>query len=119
MTIKEIVDASKTRTSRWHPSGLDEWSVLEWAACTAGEAGEACNVAKKIKRVDGDLANRQEGKLIYPAVRGEYVHKFEKECADTILYAILAIMRVGGDPEAVLRDVFNTKSEEYGFPERI
>jgi hypothetical protein len=28
--------------------------------------------------------------------------------------------RVGvDDPEAVIREVFNKKSEEYGFPERI
>ncbi len=42
-----------------------------------------------------------------------------KEVADTILYAVLVAARVGVDLQQVLREVFNKKSEEYGFPERL
>lgn len=43
-----------------------------------------------------------------------------KEVADTILYGLLLMARVGVNmPEEVLREVFNKKSEEYGFPECI
>ena len=46
--------------------------------------------------------------------------KVAKECADTILYALILMARVGViDPEHVIAEVFNRKSEEYGFPERV
>ena len=46
--------------------------------------------------------------------------KVAEEVADTILYGLLLMARVGiSNPEEILAKVFNVKSEEYGFPERI
>jgi hypothetical protein len=45
-----------------------------------------------------------------------------KEVCNTILYAVLLAASVGVDGEQLeeqLCDVFNRKSEEYGFPERL
>lgn len=46
-----------------HP--LDGWSVAEWGAATAGELGEACNIAKKLIRVrDGVVGNKRNTRRI-------------------------------------------------------
>lgn len=120
LTLADIVRASVSRAEKWHPKGIQEWSPLEWAGAMAGEAGEACNAAKKLKRIEGGLPNinTEQGREILDsalAARKKVAH----EVADTILYAVLLMVIVGGDLEKEVRDVFNQKSEEYGFPERL
>lgn len=119
MNIQELITANRNRAKRWHaPDGLLGWTALEWAGAMAGEAGEACNAAKKLRRVEQKLANINVSNRSLPT---EIVAKeaVGKECADTILYALLLMERVGVDAEETIRKVFNEKSEEYGFPERL
>lgn len=119
LTLSQIMATNVLRAARWHPGGLAEWSPLEWAGAMAGEAGEACNAAKKLKRIDGQLQNinTEEGRSLTD--RQAACHQIAKEVADTIIYGVLLVAAVGEDIEAVLVDVFNKKSEEYGFPERL
>lgn len=124
MTLNDIVKASVSRANRWHPSGLEEWSPLEWAGAMAGEAGEACNAAKKLKRVQTSLKHIDKrlvsSKSLSLMTESEsYKEQVAKEAADTILYALLLIAVVNRDPEKIITTVFNQKSEEYGFPERL
>lgn len=120
LTIKKITAQSVSRSNRWHRKGIDSWSELEWAGSMAGEAGEACNAAKKVKRITDEMANRA-GSIAKVELQdlNAYRQQTCKESADAILYAILLIVRCGGDPETVLTEVFNKKSKEYGFPERL
>lgn len=119
LTFRQLSTANLSRVRRWHPSGLSEWSPLEWAGAMAGEAGEACNAAKKLKRIDGELANinLEEGRSL--TNREAACHQVVKEVCDTIIYGALLVQAVGGDLETTLVEVFNRKSEEYGFPERL
>lgn len=119
LTLRALTATNVQRASRWHPGGLAEWSPLEWAGAMAGEAGEACNAAKKLKRIDGNLKNinHEEGRSL--TERSAACHQVAKEVADTIIYGVLLVAAVGEDIESVLIDVFNKKSEEYGFPERL
>lgn len=94
---------------------MNDWNPLEWAGAMAGEAGEAANAAKKLKRMETGLSNIGE-RLTDIEITRQHV---AKECADTIFYAIFLIQRVGYDAEETIRSVFNSKSEEYGFPERL
>ena len=57
MRLNELQQLNVSRAQRWHPGGLAEWSALEWAGAMAGEAGEACNAAKKLKRIETGVAN--------------------------------------------------------------
>lgn len=119
MRINELFNTSIERAKKWHPGGIEEWSALEWAGAMCGEAGEAANAAKKLKRVESKLQNiNAPGRSLIDieAARAQV----GDEVADTILYGVLLMARVGiTDPEEVIRRVFNRKSEEYGFPERI
>jgi NTP pyrophosphatase (non-canonical NTP hydrolase) len=119
MAINDLFDKNVSRCLKWHPGGIEEWSALEWAGAMAGEAGEAANAAKKLKRVESHLQNiNAPGRALIDVDSARSC--VAQEVADTILYGLLLMKRVGVDsPEDVIRDVFNKKSEEYGFPERV
>jgi NTP pyrophosphatase (non-canonical NTP hydrolase) len=121
LTFRDLIKANLSRTGRWAP--LIDWSPLEWAGAMAGEAGEACNAAKKLLRVNHQLQshdNRLLGQSMTLEDQKEHYRKqIGLECADTVLYALLLCDRVDVDLESCIREVFNKKSEEYGFPERL
>lgn len=119
MTINDFHNVNISRAKRWHNGNIDEWSALEWAGAMTGEAGEAANAAKKLKRIEQGLATINEAARDLRSVP-EAQNAVAKEVADTIIYGLLLMARVGvTDPESVIREVFNRKSEEYGFPERL
>jgi hypothetical protein len=117
--INELFTTNVERCKKWHPGGIEEWSPLEWAGAMCGEAGEAANAAKKLKRVESKLQNiNQPGRSLIDVDAARVA--VSEEVADTILYGLLLMARVGiQNPERVIAKVFNRKSEEYGFPERV
>lgn len=119
MEVDDLFNTNVNRSMKWHPGGISEWSALEWAGAMAGEAGEAANAAKKLRRVESKLQNiNAPGRSLINVQEAQ--DKVAEECADTILYALLLMARVGiTSPEDVIRAVFNRKSEEYGFVERV
>lgn len=119
LTVNELFAANVSRCLLWHPGGLEEWSALEWAGAMAGEAGEAANAAKKLKRVESKLQNINAPGRSLIDVRAAQ-EAVACEVADTFLYGLLLMARVGvADPAVVIAKVFNRKSEEYGFPQLL
>lgn len=90
--------------SAFHP--LDEWTPTDWACAFAGEAGEACNEVKKLRRLD--WADKPTDT---PEHRAEIVARVGKELADTIIYADLLAARLGIDLGAAVRTKFNEVSD--------
>lgn len=91
-----------------HP--LEGWSELEWAGALCGEAGEASNLAKKISRAKLNVRGNKLGDSV-PVLYS----KMAKECGDTIIYAVLTLSRLGYNADSVVRDVFNSKSDQIGW----
>jgi NTP pyrophosphatase (non-canonical NTP hydrolase) len=119
LDIQDIFDTNLSRCQRWHERGIQDWSPLEWAGAMAGEAGEAANAAKKLKRIETNMMSINESARHYTSVEDARI-QVAKEVADTILYGLLLMARVGVNmPGELLREVFNKKSEDYGFPERL
>lgn len=119
MDIQVLFDTNISRCNRWHPDGIEDWSPLEWAGAMAGEAGEAANAAKKLKRIENNMVSINEEARHYTTLEQARL-EVGKEVADTILYGLLLMKRVGiEDPASIIAQVFNKKSEEYGFPERV
>ncbi len=121
LSFQEVIQQSIERAKRWHGGSIESWTPLEWAGAMCGEAGEAANAAKKLKRVMDGLQTINESARHLPTIEVAS-QAVVKEVADTILYAVLVAASVGYDETkfvAVLREVFNKKSEEYGFPERL
>jgi NTP pyrophosphatase (non-canonical NTP hydrolase) len=94
-----------------HP--LASWSAAEWTNAVAGEAGEACNLAKKlIRHRDGVPGNKKPEDKDQDSLR----RRIAEELADVVIYCDLAMASVGYDFATVIRDVFNRKSQELGSP---
>ena len=108
LSFGELARANLSRcvTDFNHP--LEDWSIAEWTNAVAGEAGEACNAAKKVlrhrDRISGNvkMEDRDEKRLR---------RKVASELADTIIYADLTIQALGLDTAEVVRITFNKKSE--------
>lgn len=113
LSISDIVAASASRSDRWM---VEDWTLLEWTGAMAGEVGEACNAAKKLKRLQGGMRSLDAAG---PHRVAALEMQVAKEAADGILYGVLVFAKLELNLEDVLRQVFNEKSELYGFPERI
>lgn len=118
LTINKLVVTNNERCARWHNTPQSEWSALEWAGAMCGEAGEAANAAKKLKRLEVGMMTINEEARHYSTLSDAQM-EVAKECADTILYALLLMSRMVSNPEQVIIDVFNWKTVDYGFPERL
>lgn len=117
MSIAMIQAINVQRANRWHGGDFHQWTVLEWAGALCGEAGEAANIAKKIRRNDFELDGNRYSDHVLQA--HELREKLAHECADTFLYLVLLAASYDIDLEDAIRERFNSKSIEMGFPERL
>jgi len=112
LTFKKFREANVTRCVKWHPEGLDSWSLSDWAVAMAGEAGEVCDVVKKLNRYrDGLPGNNKTVE--------ELQEQLGEEIADTLTYLDLLAERAGLSLDVIVADKFNKVSERVGFPDRI
>lgn len=117
MTFEYVSAINQARSKRWHQSG-DGWTVSDWAVAMAGESGEACNAVKKLRRIQCNLANINEpGRQL--TTEQQAIDKIGDELADTFLYMDLLAQSLGINLTEHIVAMFNKKSEEYGFPERL
>jgi len=115
LTFARLHEANVRRCQAPRPQGfqhpLNDWSPLEWAGAMCGEAGEAANKAKKLRRVTsyGPEVARElnKGEDIDPKQAGI-------EAADAVIYADLFAARLGLTLEDLIRLAFNDKSREIG-----
>tara|TARA_B100000614_G_scaffold258752_1_gene281735 strand:+ start:6815 stop:7195 length:381 start_codon:yes stop_codon:yes gene_type:complete len=109
LSFDELREVNTARCEECY-HGINEWNLLEWSGAMAGEAGEAANVAKKIKRECGGNDD------VWTQAR---IEAFAEELADTVIYADLAAARAGIDLGEAIRKKFNEKSEKRGSQFRL
>lgn len=113
LTFSALSAVNVARVRRWHPGfPNDEWTGGDWAAAMCGEAGEAANVVKKLRRVETGKRGR-----LTEAEAAPLVAKLAHELADTVIYLDLLAAYYGVDLGYAVREKFNIVSAEYGFPE--
>lgn len=117
MHVSQIQAISVARSKRWHDNA-PPWSTLEWAGAMCGEAGEAANVAKKLKRHDAEQYNGTNT-TFERLDREKLKTKLAQECADVFLYLVLLADNEGINLEQAIVHTFNQKSIEAGFSERL
>jgi NTP pyrophosphatase (non-canonical NTP hydrolase) len=88
---------------------LSDWSLAEWGNALAGEVGEACNVMKKILRLDTKVRTELADKD-----RAGYIADLGEELADAFLYMDLTAAAAGIDLEQEIIKKFNKKSRDIG-----
>jgi NTP pyrophosphatase (non-canonical NTP hydrolase) len=113
MNLNELRTANVKRCEQvFHP--LNAWTPAEWACAMAGEAGEACNVAKKIKRLETGTNTAKD-----PATIDECRELMGKELADTVIYCDLLAASLGINLADAIRNKFNEVSERMKSDVRL
>jgi NTP pyrophosphatase (non-canonical NTP hydrolase) len=83
-----------------------------------GEAGEACNAIKKLRRIETGAPNLNEpGRQL--TERNAAITAIGEELADTAIYMELLAQRLGINLADAIVKKFNSVSKRYGFPERL
>lgn len=96
---------NKERSNTKFGNHLQEWTPGDWALAIAGEAGELCNILKKVRREDFTIDEARMDIL--------------KEVADIITYCDLLCTSLGESTGEVVRSKFNEVSLRVGYKERI
>lgn len=122
MDLRDISAINRRRADRWHhgfPANTDGWSLADWANAMQGEAGEAGNVVKKIRRIETGLRQAEQGTAGDEAMRLILLAKLAMEIGDTFIYLDLLAQAAGLSLQRCVIDTFNRVSVREGFPERL
>lgn len=124
LTFAQLAHTSLPRAMRWHkgafftPGKPGYWNIAEWTNAAAGEMGEACNAAKKLRRLDEGM-QQADGDSPAPRLVEESVAKLMKELGDTVIYLDLCAQAIRVRLEDCVTMAFNQISKREGFPERL
>lgn len=113
LTLSRLRAANVSRMQYIHLTATEPWTGADWSNAMCGEAGEAANIVKKIRRIDTGI-HRPDS-----ASREELIQKLAKEIADMYIYGDLLADHYDIDLESAVRYKFNKVSEREGTPERI
>src|SRR3990167_7228015 len=95
MDISDFQKINQLRARRWHNDGQTNWTLLEWAGAMCGESGEAANYAKKIRRLDQSLPNKEKG--LTKSNYNELRMRCAMEVADSIIYGLILLSELDTD----------------------
>lgn len=93
LTFAEFAEANRTRCRRWHDPASEPWTGADWSNAMCGEAGEAANVVKKLRRQETFTARGPD------------------DPDASVLRSMLVAQATAGK--------FNRVSVRQGFPERV
>jgi NTP pyrophosphatase (non-canonical NTP hydrolase) len=115
LTFLRLSEENVHRACRWHPGFPtdDTWNGADWSNAMCGEAGEAANVVKKLRRHETGHHGALDGD------EAELRNALADELADVVIYADLLAEKYDISlADAIVRK-FNVVSERQGFPERL
>lgn len=110
LTFGELREGNLARQAYW--GGSENWTLADWSNAMAGEAGEACNVVKKIRRVElGTTGNKKPTE--------QYYDQLETEIGDVLIYLDLLAAKAGLNLANCVWRSFNEKSDALNMPVRL
>jgi NTP pyrophosphatase (non-canonical NTP hydrolase) len=112
LNLDQIREQNVARANKWHGGSFKDWSLSDWAVAMAGEAGEVCDVIKKLNRIRDGLAGNK-------LTEAELNVELGKEIADTFLYLDLLAARANINMSYCIRQKFNEVSEREGFDQKL
>jgi NTP pyrophosphatase (non-canonical NTP hydrolase) len=115
LRFQELSEANIARAKRWHPGFPqdDDWNGADWSNAMCGEAGEAANMVKKLRRIETSKAGTPDSEL------WGLQKALAKELADVVIYADLLAAKYDINLGVAIVNKFNEVSERVGFPERL
>jgi NTP pyrophosphatase (non-canonical NTP hydrolase) len=109
ITFTSLRYSNKKRAEFWH-DGVDGWTGADWSNAMCGEAGEAANFVKKLRRYETGTKLAPDAWSVDDLIVG-----LGKELADIVIYADLLAQHYGLDLGKNVQDKFNEVSQRYGF----
>lgn len=143
LTFSDVSTLNAKRANRWHKdfpsSGDDGWTGADWSNAANGEGGElveavqamllasgvsahlglAGNVVKKLRRIETNIRQAEQGQETNDVYTAELLQKLATEIGDTFIYLDLLAQFYGLRMENCVADTFNRVSDREGFPELI
>lgn len=115
-SFEELRRVNVARCKRWHPGFPqdEEWTIADWSNAMMGEAGDAANLVKKLRRHETNT--HQPARDDSP---GPLRAQLAAELADVVIYADLLAAKAGLNLGEKIRAKFNGVSIREGFPERL
>jgi hypothetical protein len=114
LTFQMVSATNRARCRRRHPGfPNDGWTGADWANAMQGEAGEAGNVVKKLRRIEFGLQQAAGG------TRADLLAALAVEIGDTFIYLDLLAQHYGLTLADCVVATFNRVSIREGFPERL
>jgi NTP pyrophosphatase (non-canonical NTP hydrolase) len=101
LTFAAFQHLNRQRCDEAFTHGVEDWPIQNWALAIAGEAGELCNLIKKIIRGDFTVEEKRD--------------EIIEELADVITYCDLAMSRMGVATDDSLLRKFDKVSERRGW----
>ena len=119
LTLWDLHEVNTLRATKWHPgfpyweTPAQEWNLADWSNAMQGEAGEAGNVVKKIRRHETGHPGSQDPNLRV------LLEKLGEELADTLIYLDLVATKAGINLAEAVKNKFNAVSDREGFSEKL
>lgn len=110
LSLRHLRTVNLERCTKGFKHNLSDWSIAEWTNAMAGEAGEACNIAKKLIRERDNMGFLNKGVPI-----NDLMLKLGEEIADTVIYADLVAAAVNLDLARIIVNKFNEDSIQRGY----
>lgn len=110
LTFETLREVNLSRCNRWHPGGIEDWSLSDWACAMGGEVGEVCeavqavNEAQRRRLPGGDPKADCEADVKRRVDLGRALDSLAGELADLVIYLDLLSARADIDlPKLVKR----------------
>lgn len=113
LTLEQMQDIIWKRTQTWHQNDKP-WLDERWVTAITGELGEMANNVKKLFRAQDGCVGILKGETI-DGLQSE----IDREWADVMIYMLAYAAYRHIRPTAMIRAMFNAKSEQLGFEERM
>lgn len=111
LTFERLREANLSRAIS-HQGGIHTWDTADWLVEFMGEAGELCNVVKKLKRLNDGIDKDH-------LVREKIIQNIKEELADAMICLDLVASSLGLKIEEVVPPKFNATSKKWEVDERL
>lgn len=106
LTFNTFSKKCKERTELFHKNGLYDWTLTDWTTALAGEVGEICDAAKKIRRYE--IGSKQSKNVPYEKL----IQNIKDEIGDAQAYLCLLAEFLNVDIVDCVVDKFNAVSKK-------
>jgi len=119
LDLAVLQETSASRAEQWHgarprPDDGTGWTGADWSNAMCGEAGEAANIVKKLRRHETGA-----GTGYNTPPYADLIDKLGEEIADVVCYAVLLAEYYGIELSETVIAKFNQVSRAQNFPQRV